>query len=251
MRYDVLPEESPPGRVSHIRGRPVRGGPLDHAGHLIADPAASPPELVGFVIEDKNVRSVLYPRAHEVWDLLVKAGDFPTHGPLLIAPNVHHTLWTFFKAIGAIGYASGFQWFAPSPAIPNPQFSQVVKQLSFTDARQLTNPDEASRAIRKFFTTTLRTAPKGEQQTLLTRSLDRWAIAAPVCAAHPELRDEDLDTEKRTETYQQVLEELDEAGVDVAELRAHHRHVEGDADHEAIDWHEVVDLDDVDGDERG
>ncbi len=226
LRHDVLTEASKPGQVSTVSGQTVEGGPLDHAGHLLSNPESSPPDLVGFVVEDKNVRSVLYPRANEVWDLLAKAGDFPTHVPLLIAPHAHYTLLTFFKAIGAIVYTSRRQQFAPEPAISPVQFNRVVTTLSFKDAYQLGKPDEPSRAIAKFFTTTLRAVPKGESQPLIVRSRERWAAAAPVCASYAELRDNSLDSDRRLDLFQQLLEDLDEEGLDVANLRAQHRVVE-------------------------
>ncbi len=243
MRHDVLPEASKPGQVSSIGGQPVRGGPLDHAGYLIANPGESPPELVGFLVEDKNVRSVLYPRVNEVWDLLVKAGDFPAHVPLLIAPHAHYTLLTFFKAIGAVVYTSGRQWFAPEPAISSTQFKRVVTSLGFRDAYQLGNPDDPSRAIRKFFASTLRGEPKGESQSLIIRSRERWAVAAPVCASYSDLRDEALDHDKRLALFQQMLENLDEEGLDVADLRSQHLIAGADADPDnADDWDLDLDL---------
>lgn len=242
--YDVMLEPARPGQISTIRGQPVRGGPLDHAGYLVADPTAATPDLIGFTVEDKNIRSTLYPRAHEVWDLLVKAGDFPTSVPLLVAPHAHYTLLTFFKAIGAVVYTSQYQWFAPEPLITRTDFERVVRDLSFTDARQLQYPDNPSDAIRKFFTTTLRKVPARETEPVIIRSRNRWRAAAGVCARYAELRDDSLGPEQRMALYQQALEDLDEEGIDVTGLLAQHRLAEEDVEHDDPNaWDLDLDLD--------
>jgi len=238
--YDILLDRAKHGHVSRLDGAKVAGGPLDHAGRLVVDPDAYPPQLVGFCVEDKNLRSVLYPAAHEVWDLLVKAGDFPSRVPVLITAHAHYTLTVFFKAIGAVVYQSGYQWFAPDPTIASRDFSTVTAALGLRDARQLLHPDTPSSAVGAFFTKVLRATPTRESQPLIVRSVERWSRAATVCRDYAELRDDRLDPEKRVAAFQNVLEKLDEVGIDVEPLRAEHRHTE--ADDAEPDWEPDVTL---------
>ena len=219
--YDVLLEPAAPGQVARIGAAQVPGGPLDHAGHLLLESNRPEAGFVGFVVEDKNVRSTLYPSAQEVWDLLAKAGAFPDRVPLLITHRVHYTLLTFFKAIGAVSYAAGRQWF--SRDIESRQFQNVTSVLKLRDAHRLLYPNIPSDPMTRFFTGVLRGANTADaSKRLIEAYADRWARAAPICASFPQLRD-GLAAEQRTELYQHVLEELDEAGLDVSDLRAHHR----------------------------
>jgi hypothetical protein len=146
---------------------------------------------------ETNQHGLPQTRTGSVWDLLAKAATFPDRVPILITAHVHYTLLTFFKAIGAVVYTSGRQSFAPAPQIPTEDFNHVTRSLRLRDARQLLYPDEPSAAIRRFFTATLRTVPQAESQPLIKRSQERWAQSAGVCERYPELRDPDLDPERR------------------------------------------------------
>lgn len=223
--YDLLLERARPGQVSTIGGQAVPFGPLDHAGVLLLDPSDHAQGLVGFLVEDKNVRSILYPAAREVWDLLAKAAAFPDHVPVLVARQVHYTTRAFFLAIGAIAFVTTRQHF--SPDIDHKAFDTVVRGLSLRDARRLLYPDRPSDALRRFFTDTLR-GPNSADPTkpLAAAYRERWQVAGPICAGYAELR-ESLAHEDRTDLFQQFLEELDEAGLDVGTLRASHRLDEG------------------------
>jgi hypothetical protein len=223
MRHDVLTEQGKPGQISTISGQSVSGGPVDHAGFLRIERHGTGPEFIGLVVEDKNVRSILYPRAREVWDLLAKACDFPNHVPILVTAHVHRSLLTFFKAVGAVVYPSRRQWFAPNPAIRSAEFNEVVQVLKLDDAVQLLNPDEPSRALKRFFDLTLRTTPENELQPLILRSQERWSIAAPVCARYRTLREESLSNDQRLDLWEELLEELAEVGINVDDLRRQER----------------------------
>lgn len=218
---ELLLNPSSRGEVSTIEGRPVSGGPLDHAGALLLDPARQLAGMVGFVVEDKNVRSWLYPNAIEVFDLLVKAGEFPEHVPWLMTKRVHYTTLTLFKAIGALAYTSKRQYFAP--AIDAHEFLAVKRDLRLGDIERLVYPDRPSSTMAEWCTTVMR-KPSGEDPSVpnIKAYQRRWAVAAPICARFSELRSP-LDPDTRTDIYQQLLEELDEAGLDVGRLRAQHR----------------------------
>jgi hypothetical protein len=239
--FDVMLERAAPGNVTSVAGDPVPGGPLDHAGYLVLDPTHPARGMTGFVVEDKNVRSILYPSAQEVWDLLAKAGQFPAHVPLLITQRVHFTLLTFFLAIGAVSYASSYQWFSPS--IDGRQFNRIASGLGLRNARRLLRPDEPSEAIGRFFKTTLRGPNSADAgKPMIDAYQERWQRAAPVCARFDELRTE-LPPHQRTSLYQQVLEELDEEGIEVSDLRARHR-VEDEPDIDEIDFDIGLELED-------
>ena len=105
-----LDPERGAGEVRTLAGTAIPGGPLDHAGHVALDPADPNAGFVAFVIEVKNVRQTLYPEHREIWDLLWKAGHYPDHIPILIAPRFHHTTFVLFGAIGAIAVTSPTCW---------------------------------------------------------------------------------------------------------------------------------------------
>ena len=62
------------GNVEILFNRPVPGGSLDNAAHLIVDTPHGE-SVVTVVIEVKNLRAWLYPRAEEIYQLLDKAAQ--------------------------------------------------------------------------------------------------------------------------------------------------------------------------------
>jgi hypothetical protein len=176
---------------------------------------------VGFLVEDKNVRTTLYPSAQEVWDLLAKAAHFPSHVPILVTRRVHYTMRSFALAVGAVSFTTGHQWF--SPTIDAKAFQAVCGTLGFRDARRLQYPDRPSGALERFFASTLRGENKADpSKPMIAAYQARWQIAADVCARYADLRT-GLSPADRTDSYHQLLEELEEVGLDVSELRAQHR----------------------------
>lgn len=237
---DLLLIAAKRGQISSIEGRPVAGGPLDHAGALVLDPTRQLAGLTGFVIEDKNVRSTLYPSAIEVFDLLVKAGDFPTHVPWLMTKRVHFTTLTLFKTIGALAYTSKKQWFAPT--IDAADFRSVKQDLQLGDIDRLLYPDRPSETIAAWCTTMMRRPNVGDQTIPnITAYQRRWEIAAPICAQYRDLREE-IPSTARVELYQQFLEALDEAGLDVTALRSQHRTASTEDDDTGWDLLEDIDM---------
>jgi hypothetical protein len=184
------------------------------------DPADPTAGFVPFVIEVKNVRQTLYPEHREIWDLLWKAGHYPDHLPLLIAPRFHHTTFVLFSAIGAIAVPTIRQWFAPDPAIATRRFQTVTRSLAIGHAAQLNEPDKPSPALIDFFTKTLHKATRRHpDRSLLAASRELWQRAAPICAqpAFSKLR-EQLPPTHRPVLYQQLLEELYAEGLEVEDL---------------------------------
>jgi hypothetical protein len=239
------------GEVRAIRGIKVPGGPLDNAGSIAVDPARPNAGFVDFVVEVKNVRQTLYPEHREIYDLLWKAGHFPDHVPILIAPRIHHNTFLLFKAVGALGYPSTRQSFAGPPAIERDRFRHVMKELAIPHTQQLLERSRPSPPMARFFSKTVHTtSAASEGKTLLQRSAALWRQAAPILA-QPEFQQlrKQIDRETRVELYHHLLEELDNSGLDVERLlplEASDR----DADADEFDWTEVIDpgdfIDDAD-----
>lgn len=84
------------GRISHLLGRPVDGGPLGAAAQLIVDDGDTPT----VVTVPKNLRPWLYPRAPELYQLLDKAARlqiaFPNTliMPLMVLRRAHFLTYT-------------------------------------------------------------------------------------------------------------------------------------------------------------
>jgi hypothetical protein len=208
-------EQLPRGQVATLDGMPVPGGPLDHAGYWAINPSDPREGWIPFAVEVKNVRHLIYPRQREIWDLLAKVGAFPDRVPILITRRVHYWTYKMFSTLGAVAYQSERQWF--SPTIDAARFTKVTRDLGLTDAIRVADPDSPNAALAKWFTVTLRKPTAGDQRQLMERSAERWARAAPICAAYLVLR-ENLDDDERHDTYEQFLEDLEEEGFDTSEF---------------------------------
>ena len=232
------------GQARTVDGHKISGG-LDHAGHVALDPSDPNKGFVAFLVEDKNVRSTVYPYHIEVWDLLCKAADLPDRVPILIAPRIYWTTYRLFSAIGALGIQTTRQWFAPEPAIETPKFNRVVRDLSLINSVQLQYPDQPSKPIGAFFTKTVHSRNEHHpDQSLIEHSRDLWRRAAPICARpeYTELRTHNITN--RQELYRQFVDELSAEGFDVDLLLP--RHIvdgdgDGDEDEEDIEWYDVID----------
>jgi hypothetical protein len=209
------------GNVRALDGENVPGGPLDHAGHFAVDPSDPTKGFVPFAVEDKNVRSTLYPWAPEVWDLLGKVGAFPDRVPILVTRGIHSWTFDLFATIGAVARPTQNQWF--SPTIDRTRFADVTAQLGLHDAVQLENPDAPNRAVENFFTQTLHkpAAASDDTRGLMVRQAERWTRSAEVCARFIDLRRSSDDHMAR---YAQFLEELEQAGLDTDHLYNPERH---------------------------
>jgi hypothetical protein len=232
------------GQARTVDGHKISGG-LDHAGHVALDPSDPNKGFIGFLVEDKNVRSTVYPYHIEVWDLLVKAAALPNRVPILVAPRIYWTTYRLFSAIGALGIQTTKQWFAPEPVIQAAKFNKVVGDLALIDSAQLSHPDRPSKPIGAFFAKTVHSRNEHHpDQSLIEHSRDLWLRAAPICA-RPEyaaLRKHNITN--RQELYRQFVDELHAEGFDVGPLLP--RHIvdsEGGEADDAADWYDFVDDD--------
>lgn len=208
------------GEVRHLAGTKVPGGPLDHAGAIAVDPARPNAGFIDFVIEVKNVRQTIYAEHREIYDLLWKAGHYPSHVPILIAPRVHWSTFVLFKAIGALAYVTTRQSYAGAPAISTERFRQVAHGLEIPHIQQLSDPDRPSQPMSRWFANTLqRPDPSIDGSTLLQTSAALWARAAPILA-QPEFEElrKQVAHDRRMELYYYLLEELQNEGLAVDRL---------------------------------
>jgi hypothetical protein len=157
---------------------------------------------IPFAVEVKNLRSILYPFEHDVWDLLSKLADFPDVIPVLVARRIHFTTFRMFKDLGALGHDTRVQHF--STQIDSADFDLTVKRLSLKDAVQ-TEIDAIPSATRHWFADV---APKN-----IAARLERWARAAPIVAAYADLRREDLSPGRRRDLWRAFTFEIIAAGL--------------------------------------
>jgi hypothetical protein len=230
--------------VRELSGVKIPGGPLDSAGAIALDPARPNAGFVDFVIEVKNVRQTLYPEHREIYDLLWKAGHFPDHVPILIAPRIHHNTFVLFKAIGALAYKATRQSFAGPPAIDPERFRHVTKELAIPHMQQLSDPDRPSTPMTGWFSKTLHSPSRAvEGKTLLEASAELWRQAAPILA-QPEFEAlrKQIARDARMELYHHWLEELYNCDLDVERLLPLHSVDEPLAESaKDVDWTELVD----------
>jgi hypothetical protein len=191
-----------PGQVSTLLGRPLAtGGPLDAAGEWPVDRNFVGAGTIPFAVEIKNLRTILYPTDHDVWDLLAKVGSFPEVLPVLVARRIHFTTFRMFKDLGVLGHESRTQYFAE--AIDPARFAATTGALELADAVQVDATRPSARLVRFF----------GDKAPDLARnSIKRWATAAPIVDRYREFR-EGLDESSRRELWREFTREVIDAGL--------------------------------------
>ena len=199
----LVPRSARRGRVSSLEGRPITvGGPLDASGAWPTDPDSLRAPWIPFAVEVKNLRSILYPFEHDVWDLLAKLGEFPDVIPVLVARRIHFTTFRMFKDIGALGHDTRLQHF--STQIDSTDFRRTVDRLGITDAVQ-TDIDAISPSLRRFFADV---GPRG-----IADRMTRWSRAAPIVARYSDVRREDLGPGRRRDLWRGFTREIMDAGL--------------------------------------
>jgi hypothetical protein len=208
-----------PGNVRVIEGQALEDGKtLDATAHAVVDPEQpTRGEHAAFIpigVEVKNVRQTLYPTSREVWDLLTKLAPFPDVVPVLVARQVHPTLFKMFADLGAAAHYTQVQYF--SSEIPQERFREITSALSFRDTRQMDDPDRPQPAIVGFFSKNLR-APRVEEpaddRPLLIRARERWAQASTIVANYADLAAEVEVDEHRDDLFADFRKEIEAAGL--------------------------------------
>lgn len=199
----LVPRSARRGRIATLEGRPITvGGPLDAAGAWPTDPDSLRAPWIPFAVEVKNLRSILYPFEHDVWDLLAKLGEFPDVIPVLVARRIHFTTFRMFKDIGALGHDTRVQHF--STQIDPDEFSRTIKRLGISDAVQ-TDTDAIPPAMRRWFA---EVGPRG-----ISDRLERWSRAAPIVARYTDLRREDLPHHRRRDLWRAFTQDIIASGL--------------------------------------
>jgi hypothetical protein len=212
----LLYPDQKPGRLTHINGTRVRGGPLDGQGTVFADPTQPGRGFNQFAYEVKNLRSWLYPHHAEVWDILAKMGGFPEVLPILLARRIAAPTLVLFRGIGAIGGTFEQQFF--STRIDASAFHQVTENLGFADATRVPDPPPPSSRIVGLFRTALpRIVSNGEM--LVERSARLWRIAAPIAADYMELRRDSLRPWDRHRLFMEAIQRFRDAGLAIQNIQ--------------------------------
>lgn len=209
--YLVIPPGSRPGQARRVAGQDIRvGGPLDAAGSWVIDPETHSGGLLPFGIEVKNVRSVIYPWDHEVWDLIAKLAAIPDAVPILVARRCHLTTFRCFKDIGALAVATRKHWF--SDKIDSETFERARRRFGFYDARQTDPSGSPDNGLVKFFSRTAYTTDS-EGKSLMIGQAEKWRQAAPIVGRYAELRDEGLPPKRRQQLWRAFSEDIVNAGL--------------------------------------
>lgn len=199
----VSPSAERPGVVRELLGRAITvGGPLDAAGHWALDADDPAKGFVSFAVEIENLRATIYPWDHEAWDLLAKVADFPDVVPVLVARRIHPLAFNCFRDIGALGRATGAQWFDAN-RIAEDQFERVTKRLSFRDAVRV-DPSHPDPAVVRWF--------RDLDRDVIRRQAERWERAAPILTRHATLRLE-VDYGERHRLWSSFCTEIKQAGL--------------------------------------
>lgn len=202
------------GRVSRLQGRPLAmGGPLDAAGTWPLDPENPSAGLIPFAVEVKNVRSMLAPSSHEVWELLAKVAAFPEVVPVLVARRIHYRTFRFFVDVGALGVQTKRQWFANRDPIEPARFGEVTGALGFHDAELIDKLDQPAPIVTEFFRTA--TTPKhGAVEGIAQRTARRWQQTAPIVGHYLNLRRANLPGGQRQAIWASFFQDMAAAGLD-------------------------------------
>ncbi len=125
------------GQVSTLFNRDVPIGPLDNAAALTVFDENGYPVPVVVVVEVKNIREWIYPRAAELYQLLSKAAQLQAAQPnqrfvpVLVCRKPHHTLFAYAKALGFVVFYTIVQPILMHSDAPPEAVGEVVNELGY------------------------------------------------------------------------------------------------------------------------
>jgi hypothetical protein len=194
-----VPQQTP-GAVAAVRGVPIARGPADGLAHVMDRQTAL--EVAVLLIEVKNINTWIYPRAPELWQLLVKAATLATTTPvvpLLLCVRYAYLAQRMAADIGFFLCAMRDQIFSPS--IDADEFASVAEEFGLLMV-QHAGPSEP---ITSFLRSTLRRSPPmsppyGEDIEWCRRQAERFQVIAPVILDHSVLA-EDLNVDTRRQVF--------------------------------------------------
>lgn len=145
--YQLLNPER--GETARALGHEIAEGPLDNAAllYLTGEHGRPTGDAVLLMIEVKNVRPWLYPRAEQIYQVLHKAAmmqerepDFPIV-PVLIARRLHYLTWTMAKDLGLYLINTRRQYMLSS-GIEDRHLEEVRNELGLRFLTPTTNADD-------------------------------------------------------------------------------------------------------------
>jgi hypothetical protein len=191
--------------VRELLGAPVPGGPLDNAAFFQPlDETGQPLPAVLLVIEVKNIRSWIYPRASELHQVLYKAAALKVaHPDLGIVPVLmcrRANVQTFWMA-GQLGFQviQARAQFLPE-TIEREPVEEVRHGLGYLD---LTRSLEAYPPVVEQLTTTI--------PSVAAARAEQWALSAPPLVGYFDvLRDPALSQADRTQAMDELRQEAED-----------------------------------------
>ena len=99
------------------------------------------------VVEVKNMRQWIYPRARELYQLLYKAARLQARSgdvdvvPVLIARHRHYLTYQHARALGFVAFETAKQFIHPGAPIASAKLQEVRAELGFVDLVATNKPD--------------------------------------------------------------------------------------------------------------
>jgi hypothetical protein len=155
--------------VTHVFNEPVPTGPLDAAAfYTPLDQTGIPSSPTLIPIEVKNVRSWIYPSAHEIYQLLEKASllqrakpNLPIV-PVFVCRRANYQLFRMAKHLGFYVVQAPYQYLLDSSEVKPDELREVQEVLGYRDLVQSSD----TRLIANHFSKTL--------PTVAGRSSHQW-----------------------------------------------------------------------------
>ncbi len=143
------------GEATEILGVKLNG-PVDSAGYLVPVVGGLPQQPVTTLIEVKNIRSWVYPRSRELYQVLDKAAQVQLANPsqpvlpILVCRRAHVTLFYMASQLGFVVIEMGRQF--AGTAMPAEDVDEVRTELHFRDLHHGAGPsrrvEDRLRSIR-------------------------------------------------------------------------------------------------------
>ena len=123
------------GETARLLGTTLPG-PADSAGYLVPLDRGIPTAAVTLIFEVKNIRSWIYPRSQELYQVLHKASTLQAAQPgqliipILVCRKAHITSFWMAKQLGFMVIETGRQW---AGDVPERELLEVRNELHFHD----------------------------------------------------------------------------------------------------------------------
>jgi hypothetical protein len=186
LRERYLPLQPDAGEVTSLFGAPIPGGSIDTGAYVVGRVGASPGRAILLMIEVKNLRSWLFPRSPQVYQLLDKCAQLlladPSLAivPMLVCRRRHYTTRSMGADLGFFVVELHRQFMLPSTTVAPSAVEDVRRELGFHFLSVSEEPDAILLGVLR------NTVPPR-----LEAFADRWASRVPTLAPYfAALRDE-------------------------------------------------------------